>query len=315
MTPEKLRSYTSKDLAQMARRAGIEGWHGMRKEQLISSLASVSLKAKTASHGTEKGKPKAAKPKKKRPTAAQRRAAERREQQQRLNDLSTTWNDESQGDRLIVLVRDPYWLHVSWEIAPESVSRAQTALGQNWHGAKPVLRVFRVEEDGSVAGGRQVPIHGGVSHWYVDVIDPPARYRTEIGYAAESGDFYCLARSNEVTTPAPGSSQAVDGNWTDVARNADRVYAMSGGYSNSGASRELQEALEQRLRRRLGRPTETRFGSTLQGAGQGESLGVEVEAELIVYGSTHPHSHLTVQGEPVAVQADGGFAVKMPFPA
>ena len=64
----------------------------------------------------------------------------------------------------------------------------------------------------------------------------------------------------------------------------------------------------------MGRPTETRFGSTLQGAGQGESLGVEVEAELIVYGSTHPHSHLTVQGEPVAVQADGGFAVKMPFP-
>ena len=38
MTADHLRSHTAKDLAQMARKAGISGWHGMRKEELIRAL-------------------------------------------------------------------------------------------------------------------------------------------------------------------------------------------------------------------------------------------------------------------------------------
>jgi hypothetical protein len=43
-----------------------------------------------------------------------------------------------------------------------------------------------------------------------------------------------------VSTPPAGTSDAVDENWRAVAENADRIFAMSGGYSAQGASRELQ---------------------------------------------------------------------------
>ena len=40
MTSDKLQGYTKKQLAEMARKKGVAGWHGMRKEDLIASLAS-----------------------------------------------------------------------------------------------------------------------------------------------------------------------------------------------------------------------------------------------------------------------------------
>ncbi len=158
------------------------------------------------------------------------------------------------------MVRDPYWLHVYWELNPRSVERAQSALGQHWHATQPVLRVFRVAGDGGAELQREIVIHGGVSHWYVDVQSPPQQYRMEIGYLTAGGQFYCLARSNTVVTPPAGTSDSVDENWADIDQNADRIFAMSGGYSDRGTSLELQELLEERLRRPMGSPMQTRYG-------------------------------------------------------
>lgn len=43
-------------------------------------------------------------------------------------------------DRIVVMVRDPYWLHAYWELTRQAVQRAEAALGQHWHGARPILR-------------------------------------------------------------------------------------------------------------------------------------------------------------------------------
>jgi hypothetical protein len=216
-------------------------------------------------------------------------------------------------DRLVVMVRDPYWLHAYWELTQRSVDRAQAAMGQRWHGAQPVLRMFRINADAAAVHERDVPIHGGVRNWYLDVQNPPGDYKLEIGYLAEDGSFYCLARSNEVSTPPAGTSDAVDENWTAVAQNADRIFAMSGGYSPQGASRELQELLEERLRRPLGTPMKTRFGSGAAGR-EGEQLDFAVDAEIIVYGAVNRDAHVTLQGEPVQVRGDGTFAVRLSLP-
>ena len=45
ITAAKLRTHTVKDLAAMAKRKGIPGWHAMRKEQLVRALVK---RAKTA---------------------------------------------------------------------------------------------------------------------------------------------------------------------------------------------------------------------------------------------------------------------------
>ena len=39
MTVATLKAYTLKDLAKMARQRGVQGWHSMRKDQLVRALA------------------------------------------------------------------------------------------------------------------------------------------------------------------------------------------------------------------------------------------------------------------------------------
>jgi hypothetical protein len=223
----------------------------------------------------------------------------------------------SRKDRLVVLVRDPYWLHAYWELSRQSVQRAAAAMGQDWHTARPVLRLLEVSDTGttSTAEGvlRDIEIHGGVNNWYVDVQDPPKSFRLDIGYLANSGKFYVLARSNSVTTPRAGAADAIDENWTDVAENFDKIYAMSCGSSPTGPSQDLQEIFEERLRRPM--------SSTVIASG-GESLiqhnrsgfDFEIDAELIVYGTTQPGARVTLQGDPVRLRSDGTFTVRFSMP-
>jgi hypothetical protein len=185
-------------------------------------------------------------------------------------------------------------------------------MGPHWHTATPVLRLYKLGTDGTSALLRNIPIHGGVSHWYVDVQDPPNEFRLEIGYLASGGKFYSLARSNCVSTPRAGTSDSVDENWTDVADNADRIFAMSGGYSPRGTSLELQELLEERLGRPMGTPMETRYGNgAARILASARQLQFSVYSELLVFGVSSPGSHVTLQGEPVALRPDGSFSVRM----
>lgn len=318
MTASTLRAYNCKDLAQMARLEGVSGWHAMRKDELVDALVKAARRRKSASSRGETKRPTARStspgpraPEKARRTPARISSMNRRASEQK--NLAAAGDGPAPRDRLVVMVRDPYWLHAVWELSAQCVERARSALGPDWHAARPVLRLFRVAADGSAKPLRQMEIHGGVRHWYIDVADPPSSFRLEIGYATANAQFYSLARSNTVTTPAPGSEEMVDRNWSDVADNADRIYAMSGGYSADGVSLELQELLEERLRRKLGRPSNTRYGAGAAVVG-GETLKLALDAELIVFGSTSPTAHVTVQGEPAEIRPDGSFAVKIHLP-
>lgn len=340
MTAASLRTRTAKDLAQMAREGGISGWHSMRKEELIRALLQAS-KRTTKSAGDRSKSAHAVREQASGANGASRRVSSksrgarsvangsaspqvRRRIHQLHAKLATIKNlaaktaDEAgerpgvRRDRLVVMVRDPYWLHAYWELTQTSVDRAQAAMAQRWHGARPVLRLLRLEEDGVAVHQRDIEIHGGVNNWYVDVADPPSHYRMEVGYLSLDGQFYPLARSNEVMTPPAGTSDAVDDNWSDVAEQADRIFAMSGGYSPRGASRELQELLEERLRRPLGTPMKTRFGN---GAAMPQKqLQFAVDAEIIVYGAADRDAHVTLEGEPIQLREDGTFAVRLSMP-
>ena len=332
MTPAKLRSYTQKDLAQMAKKRGVQGWHSMRKEQLIQELvrsarsssksapnrapaarATLAKNAGAKKSSTVRNNGKAAAASSPRVTKKIQHVRDRLNEMKNIGPASTS--KEYTRDRLIVMVRDPFWLHAYWELTAQSVERAKAALGQDWHMAVPVLRVMEVTDASSTNSTetwvRDIQIHGGVNHWYIDVQNPPKSYRLVIGYKAGDDRFYVIARSNTVSTPAAGSSDLMDENWADVAENVDKIYAMSGGYSEERDSSELQELFEERLRRPMGSPMKTRFG-----VGAGALLGREnefamaVDSELIIYGSTKAGSHVTLKGEPVNIQPDGTFTVR-----
>jgi len=304
----------------MARERGVSGWHAMRKEELILALMKEVRDARRSgrkpAHPTGNGDSKSAAggPQTAR-TLVEERIRQLRAEVETNKSLACdpkNGNSKAMKDRLVVMVRDPYWLHAFWELSPKSIQRAQTAMGQHWHAAQPTLRLLRLLRDGSLSLEREIAIHGGVNHWYVDVDQPPSEFRLEIGYLYGDQQFHCLARSNTVATPQAGTSDSVDANWASVAKNADRIFAMSGGYSHRGTSRELQELLEERLKRPLGTPMQTRYGGgATKAPGNHAELPFAVDAELVVYGVSHPRAHVTIQGEPVQVKPDGGFAVRV----
>lgn len=318
MTAASLRSRTAKDLAQIARQNGITGWHSMRKEELVTQLVKLARSkplttsttngSVTNNHGAKKTNPR-----------VQQKIDQLKRKLADAKNIALNTPGQAQAavqeDRLVVMVRDPYWLHAFWELSQRSVERAQAAMGPHWHTAKPILRLLKIQESNASTIERDIVIHGGVNNWYIDVQDPPCEFRLEVGYLADNHSFYCLARSNSVQTPQADTSDAVDDNWKHVAEQADRIFAMSGGYSPKGTSRELQELLEERLRRPLGSPMSTRFGSGANNdVQQNDEMPFAIDAEVIIYGAADRDAHVTLRGEPVQLRADGTFAVRLNLP-
>jgi hypothetical protein len=359
ITAAKLRSHTVKDLAASAKKKGIPGWHAMRKEDLVRALVGkarsdeakrrrakgtddASQPPKVVAKRSNGAAPKADEPvaskngngktngngaenhgeKPKRSYRTERRLREIRSQLTQSKDLSFRSNgngQEYEKDRVIVMVRDAYWLHAYWEVTRQSVSRARAALGQRWHGAIPVLRLYQMANDNTTSSERKivrdVQVHGGVNNWYLDVDHPPMSFQVDIGYLAGDGSFLGLARSNVVVTPQSGSAGSGDGNWDGVAEDFDRIYALSGGYDETGGRSDLKALFEERLRRPMGSPTVTRFGLGAQSMSRSrQQIPFNVDAELIVHGVTDPHAHVTLKGEPVRLESDGTFSVRLNLP-
>ncbi|QEH34082.1 hypothetical protein OJF2_26160 [Aquisphaera giovannonii] len=330
MTLDALKDCNKKSLAQMAKERGISGWHAMRKDQLIRALSSARPAGGPRSRKVEPAVVNATRPQaaRSKPAAARKQSASiaepavagRRPQAtaSAIPSQPHTLDHACQKDRIIVLARDSYWLHAHWELSRTTLARAQAALGQEWHSAQPILRVMDVtSEDTTTATERHlrdVPIHGGVNNWYLDVLAPPRSFRVDIGYLSRRGKFYVLARSNIVTTPRAGVSDALEENWSDVQQQFDRVQNPSTiGSPRINTVLDLRELFEERLRRPL--CSGSMQNLSIAGLpGLGRKFHFEIDAELIVYGTTEPNARVTLQGEPVHLRPDGSFTVRYSLP-
>jgi hypothetical protein len=314
MTNKQLQACTKKVLAGMARKKGIAGWHDMRKEELLAALSASQAPAKAQARPPRPQPQRAAA----RNTSGSPSAEEQVERSKfdvgvPTKDLSAKVPKDLPGgygkDRIVVMVRDPYWLHCYWELTRKAIQRAEAALGQEWHTSKPILRVLDVSSHDTTSAAesvvRDIDIHGGCNNWYIDVGNPPRSYRVDIGYLSPRGRFYVLARSNVVTTPRAGVSDIIDENWADFdAKQADRIYAMSGGFDPGASSLELKQLFEERLRRPMGSPAVTSFGSGAWPPARMRKFWFELDAELIVYGATDSNARVTLQGEPVKLAVE-----------
>src|SRR3954447_19028223 len=277
MTVDSLKDCNKKVLARMAKEQGIVGWHAMRKDQLIRALTPTptALKKEAAKPSPEKSMVSL---QAKRPVPPPPAA--------RILPVSPPRPLEHAcvKDRIIAMVRDPFWLHAYWELSRSTLARAKAALGQDWHTARPVLRLVDVTSEDTTSASerhvRDIEIHGGVNNWYIDVNNPPRSYRIDIGYLARRGKFFVLARSNVVSTPKAGVSDVLDENWASVQDQFQKIYHQSGGANGSASSQDLRELFEERLRRPM-------HGLSLQSLGtealHGLSSGFhfEIDAELI----------------------------------
>jgi hypothetical protein len=309
MTRKNLEGRTRAELGEMAKQQGVTGWRAMRKAELIAALSGQT--DGTAQPRLQRGAARDT-------TAEEQVGSSKYDMGVPTRDLSAKMpRDLPPGygkDRIVVMVRDPYWLHAYWELTRGAVQRAEAALGQEWQGARPILRVLDVSPgNGGERIVRDIDIHGGSSNWYIDVNNPPCTFRVDIGYLTRSGQFYVLARSNVVSTPRAGLSDVLDESWTDL-ENMDRIYAMSAGFDPAASSLELKQLFEERLHRQMGSGAVSSFGSgALFGARQ-RKFWFQLDAELIVYGATEPSARVTLQGRPVQLRQDGTFTVRFSLP-
>jgi hypothetical protein len=322
MTADALKDCNKRRLAQMAKERGVTGWHAMRKDQLIRALSlprtappsppkKAGLQPTVASQRKKSSKDSSTSMKRSRPPSIPHPAL-----------LTQTLDHACQKDRIIVLTRDSYWLHAYWELSRTTLGRAQAALGQDWHAARPILRVLDVSSEDTTSATerhvRDIPIHGGVSNWYIDVVEPPRSYRIDIGYLSRRGRFYVLARSNVVTTPRAGVTDPLDENWINVQKQFEKIQNPSSdsngkGVTNHKSPIDLRDLFEERLRRPMCSATLQSLATTALPR-LGHDFHFQIDAELIVYGTTEPNARVTLQGEPVQLRGDGTFTVRFSLP-
>lgn len=227
------------------------------------------------------------------------------------------WEKEPQKDRVALFVRDAFWMHATWDITRNAIERAKAAMAEQWHGARPVLRVTRLDDDGgsSETVVRDIEIHGGLRNWYIEWDGEPATCRVMVGYVALNDRFYSICESNVVKLPGAGTSEEVDEHWADLGGEAERIYAMSGGYDSETQTKELKGIIESRLHRELGAPALAKLGAAPQSPfRKAKEFFFDMDIELVVYGSTVPDGYLTLNGEPIQLRDDGTFSLRMPFP-
>jgi len=329
ITAATLNAQKSKELAQLAKKRGVTGWHSMKKSDLVKALlriarneqrrsvakksvkSSTTIKSKSVKTSTAKAVANE--------SAIALKLRREREQQENLKNLAlasqvANLTTAPTKDRLIVIVRDSFWLQAYWEITKASVDRARVAIGSQWHLAKPVLRITKVVSDrhSSVVEHQlqDIEIHSGVSNWYFQNPAPGATLRLSIGYAVGQDRFHLIAKSNQVT-PAKNSKNQRDENWTDITNDVERYFALSGGLDET-VTAELQNVMEEKSQQSVYTPAFERLGTALN-IGD-EQFHFQVDAHLVVHGSAAEGATVSVGGQPVKVKNDGTFAIRMKMP-
>ncbi|GEM_PF-5047898 len=96
-------------------------------------------------------------------------------------------------DDLVLLVKNPYWLHLYWSLTAEQL--ASLAEGDGY----PSLRVLNLE----TRQQQLIPVSAESRSWNINV-SPNESYQVFLGKTTYEGDFHLWQKSNIVTLPAAG---------------------------------------------------------------------------------------------------------------
>lgn len=202
----------------------------------------------------------------------------------RLSATAHVDGEKRARDLLRAEARGPHWLAARWTLTPRSLSRAEAALGVEWRQAIPVLRVFDVTEREGTATAQtlieDVEIRQPLDHWYVCVPRAGRTYRMQLGYRAPSGNFFVLVESARVHAPREARPPAIGRAAAEPLTTVRNAGAFVPRVSSKTAEAEFE---------------------------------FRIDAEVILYGRTHPRADLTLLDRPLQPQDDGTFTVRVPL--
>ncbi len=215
-------------------------------------------------------------------------------------------------DRIVAMVRDPYWIFTYWELTDHKYRELERAFGDQWPSCKMILRVY--DKTDAKETHFDISLSREARTWYVNV-SSERRYQIAIGALSPDGRFEIAAISNIVETPSFRVSDRLDENWMVPDEVFDKIFAASGGYDMHAASGELRKLMEKHLLEQItsGSGAISSFGS---GALYQKARGFRlwVATELILYGGTEPDARVTVQGKEVKLRPDGTFSLRFGLP-
>jgi uncharacterized protein len=316
MTSDALKAQSRKNLASMARRRGITRWHSMTKPELVRALLRIAAAKRPASPAARRSRRQPITGrnghKKNGKSALKNGHSNGHVLPLRDRDLCTTEVDDriisGRKNYIDATVCDAHWIRAQWELTRDSIRRAETRLGVEWHTAVPALRLLEVATDdvNSVSEVRvkDVLIEAGVNTWYVHVPPDARTYRLHIGYRTLKGMFFALAKSNVCAMPVMNANLAAAKN----GHHAGNGHAVAD-KADSGAAKP-----DGRLGRPLGFSSLSHFGPAATEEREKSEFSFKLDTELIVHGTTRPGSNLTVQGDPVELRDDGSFTIRVNQP-
>ncbi|KJS65318.1 MAG: hypothetical protein JL50_16135 [Peptococcaceae bacterium BICA1-7] len=121
-------------------------------------------------------------------------------------------------DRLVLMVRDPYWLYAYWEITATKMDEISSQFSPGlWESSRTVLRVYDVTgidfNGNNALCSFDCSLGSNTDEWYISVPSANRTYCVDIGRVLPDGSFITILRSNPVTTPRDSLSDRFDEEW------------------------------------------------------------------------------------------------------
>ena len=212
---------------------------------------------------------------------------------------------------IVLLPRDPYWLFTYWEVSLPDIDKARQALGSGFNSSRSILRIYDVSNiifNGSNAHASfDITLENLVKSWYISVPAPEKTWVVEIGILASSGKFTVFARSNAITTPADSMSSLDYEEWMDASESWKMYRTRSGSGSKGGI-----DGIYGTEGRALDASSAgvSSLSSPVKYEKKPSAFWMRVGTELIVYGATEPDARVTINNNPVRLNADGSFTTR-----
>lgn len=212
--------------------------------------------------------------------------------------------------RIVLLVRDPYWLHIYWEVGAAERDQVRRRAGRDLQDLPNLLRLY----DLTGGGHRDVDIPAEARNWYYEAGRPGHAFVAELGARLPDGGYLPIARSNQVVAPPDGPSALLDEEWLATEEDFQCLCGLAAGFSTGRSSAELVESLGRRLARQMGSGAVSSFGGAGRISVAERRFWLVAGTELIVYGATEPDAEVTLDGQPVVLRPDGTFTARLALP-
>jgi len=217
---------------------------------------------------------------------------------------------ESYGDhRIVASAKDPHGIYIYWELDEEKLEQARNALDADPASLGSILRVYEVTGRKSTEDKPglyfDLPVDMGSKSAYLRVDRDDCEYVIAIGLISDDSRFAPVCYSNRVRTPKGSVSESRDSQWDISDEDFSELY-------NYSAPRLAGSMMGEDI---------SSFGVSSLGASEDTPTAPDtrefflwLNAELVIYGGTHPDASLTLQGQKVGLKPDGTFSVRFMLP-